>query len=88
MEPDIIPPNFEQKIIDEVRRSVVRGIVLYNHPAEDATNDRQLEVYSYIDFSKIDPSIIGKATLKILCRLSLKTGILSLRTIQRNFKVS
>jgi hypothetical protein len=40
-----------------------------------------------MDLNKIDPQLQGTAKLKVLCRLSLANGSLSLQTIQRNFAV-
>jgi hypothetical protein len=79
----------EQGIIRELRNAIPRGLVLNNHQSEDSHNpmDRQLEIYAYIDLGRINLRLKGIAKLKILCRLSLLNGSLSLRTIQRNFVV-
>ena len=79
----------EQGIIRELRNAIPRGLVLNNHQSEDSYNplDRKLELYVYMDLNKIDPQLRGTAKLKVLCRLSLANGSLSLQTIQRNFAV-
>jgi len=46
-----------------------------------------LEIYSYVKLNEIDESLNGIAKLRIVCRLSLSNGILSLRTIDKNFVV-
>jgi hypothetical protein len=79
----------DKKLMNELRNAIVKGYVLYNHQSDDSYNplDRQLELYSYIDLSKLDLTYKGVAKFKILCRLSLTHGSLSIRTIQKNFPV-
>lgn len=81
--------SLERNIVGEIRKAIPKGIVLYNHQSDDSFNplDRQIEVYTYVRLSDIDPSIDGVAKIKVLCRLSLTTGALSLRTIDKNFAV-
>lgn len=79
--------SLEGSVVNEIRKAVVRGIVLNNSPSDDTHNplDRQLEIYTYVNLKDINPSLNGIAKLKVLCRLSLSNGSLSLRTISRNF---
>lgn len=64
--------------------------------------DKQLDIYTYLDISKVlnkrdainaeleagvKPTSYGYAKLKILCRLSAHAGIISVRTIQKNFDI-
>jgi hypothetical protein len=76
----------EKNILNAIRIAIPRGMVLTASSAEDMHNplDRQLEIYTYVDFSSID-SDFGMAKMKVYCRLSVMTKTLSLRTIQRNF---
>jgi hypothetical protein len=78
----------EIKIIDEIRKAISRGIVLYNYASDDLHNplDRQLEIYTYIKLSDINPALEGIVKLRVLCRLSIYNGILTLRSINRNFE--
>lgn len=79
----------EKNLINELKVAITKGIVLNNYPSEDAhnPNDRQIEIYSYINLKNIDNALNGIIKLRILCRLSLNTKTLSLRTIQKNFLV-
>lgn len=79
----------DTRLLNELRNAIVKGYILYNHQSDDSHNplDRQLEMYSYIDLATLDPSYAGLAQFKMLCRLSLTHGTLSVRTIQRNFPV-
>ena len=85
-EPDI---STERNVINEIRKAIPRGIVLYNYSSDDTFNplDRQLEIYIYLDTKNIDQSLRGIAKLRVICRLSLYNGTLTLRTIDRNFPV-
>lgn len=87
--PDVIPNDWETKTINELRRAIPHGIVLRNLPAEDAynPNDRHLDIYAGIRMKSIDPryrDLIAK--MIVGCRLSAN-GTLSIRTIDRQFKV-
>lgn len=81
--------SFERKLIEEIRRAITRGIVVYNHQSDDTHNplDRQLEIYTYVNLPSIDPQLQGVARLTAVCRLSVFNNMLSLRTISRNFQV-
>ena len=81
--------NIQNKIILEICDAVPRGIIIFNSQAEDSHNplDRQLDIYSYVNMNKIDPRLKGIAKIRILCRLSIHTGILSIRTIQKNIVI-
>jgi hypothetical protein len=87
--PGSLDIDLEKNIVNEIRNSVTRGIILFNHQSDDSHNplDRQLEIYSYVNLSSIDPSLSGIAKLKIICRMSLTDGSISLRTIQKNFSI-
>jgi hypothetical protein len=86
---DELDANIQNNIILEICEAVPRGIVIFNSQAEDSHNplDRQLDIYSYVNMNKIDPRLKGIAKIRILTRLSLHTGILSLRTIQKNIVI-
>jgi hypothetical protein len=79
--------SLEAAIINEIRKSAVRGVVLNNNQSDDTHNplDRQIEIYTYLNLKDINPALNGIAKFKVLCRLSLSNGTLSLRTISRNF---
>jgi hypothetical protein len=81
-------PSLETNIINAIRFSIPRGMVLTSLPSDDMHNplDRQLEIYTHADLSAIDPSF-GLAKLKVYCRLGVMNKTLSLRTIQRNFEI-
>jgi hypothetical protein len=81
--------QLESKILSELRLAIIRGIVLTSVKTEDEHNplDRYLEIYSYMNLPSIDRALKGIVKLKIWCRLSAFSGTLSVRTIQRNFKV-
>lgn len=87
MDAESLNISLERNIVEEIRKAVPRGIVVYNNASDDPHNplDRQLEVYSYVDLKAIDNSLNGIAKLMITCRFSVSSGILSLRTINRNF---
>lgn len=80
-------PNFEQKLLNEIRLAIPKGIILSNNQSSDTHNplDRQLEVYTYIDLSNINTNLNGIVKFTVICRLSLSNGSLSLRTIEKNF---
>jgi len=84
-----LAPGIEARIINELRSAITRGLVLSSVATEDAHNprDRYLEMYSYVNMGAIDRTLNGTAKLKISCRLSAFAGILSIRTVQRNFKI-
>jgi hypothetical protein len=87
---NIDPENIQdQNILNELKSAIPRGIILSSHKAEDNHNplDRQLEIYSYINLTNLDPSIKGIAKLKIYCRLSVSNGSLTIRTIDKNFNI-
>jgi hypothetical protein len=79
-------PSLEQNILNSIRVAIPRGMVLTSSNTEDVHNplDKQLDIYTYVDFSFIDPSF-GMAKMKVQCRLSVMSKTLSLRSIQRNF---
>jgi hypothetical protein len=79
--------NTQMRILNEIKIAIPKGILLFNHQAQDShnPNDRQLEIYSYIDLKNINPKLTDVVKLRIYCRLSLQSGVLSLRTIQKNF---
>lgn len=79
----------ENQILNAIKQAITQGIILRNFSAEDAhnPNDRMLEIRIGVDLRTIDPQLEGYATIKVLCRLSVKTGILTLRTIQRDFPI-
>jgi len=79
--------SLENNIVNQIRAAVPRGIVLTNVISDDTHNplDRQLEIYTYVKLSDIDPGLDGIAKLTVGCRLSLSNGTLSLRTISKNF---
>jgi hypothetical protein len=79
-----LDPN---KIINEIRMSIPRGIILQNSPADDNPRDRQLEIYTFVKLKNIDKSLDGIVKLRVWCRLSVLQGILSLRTISKNFTI-
>lgn len=87
MDSDKLDTSLEIKIVNEIRKAVPKGIVLYNYPSDDTHNplDRQIEVYTYINLSDIDQSLNGIIKLRVACRLSLSNGLMSLRTIEKNF---
>ena len=78
----------EQRITDAIRDAIVRGIVISNNPIGDASKDRQLDIYTYVDLFNIDIGLQGIAKMKVLCRYSPTTAALFLRGIQRDFTVS
>jgi hypothetical protein len=87
MDAGSLNPDLERNVVNEIRKAVPRGIVLFNNAADDTHNplDRQIEVYTYIQLNEIDRALEGIAKLRVACRLSLYNGTLSLRTIERNF---
>lgn len=72
-----------------IKQAIPRGLILHNNKSEDTHNpmDRQLEIYTYVDLPTIDPKFRGVAKIKIIARLSLAYGTLTIRTIQKNFSV-
>ena len=82
-------PTLENSIINAIKRAIPRGLVLASYSSDDLHNpqDRQLEIYTYINLSEIDKDLQGIAKLKILCRLSVMNGTLTLRSIQKSFPV-
>lgn len=80
--------SLERNILNAIRFAIPRGMVLTSSAAEDLHNplDKQLEIYTYVDLSPIDPKF-GIAKMKVYCRLSVMNKTLSLRTIQRNFTI-
>lgn len=89
MDAEGLDMSLERNIVEEIRKAVPRGIVVYNYASDDPHNplDRQLEVYTYINLQNIDHSLEGTIKLMVSCRLSLFNGSLSLRTINKNFNV-
>lgn len=83
------PAGLEQKIMNELKNSIPRGIVIFNHQSDDQHNplDRQLEIYTYFDVSKLSPISEAIAKIKVMCRLSVYDGTLMVRGINRNFPV-
>lgn len=77
----------ETNLINQIRAAVPKGIVLFNYPSDDGFNplDRQIEVYTYIKLQDVDSNLDGIVKLRVLCRLSVSNGMLSLRTIDKNF---
>lgn len=75
------------KLVVAIRNAIPRGIITYIAPADDINNplDRQLEVYTYVDLKNI--GMDGIAKINVLCRLSVFNGTLSVRTVQKYFKV-
>lgn len=90
-ETDNLAPGFELRLLQEVKHSVVRGMVLANYPVEDANNplDRQITVHTYLELRNVDPQFFGNATteLTIACRLSPTTGTISVRTISKRLQI-
>lgn len=80
--------SLERNILNAIVFAIPRGMVLTSSAAEDLHNplDKQLEIYTYVDFSPIDPKF-GTAKIKVYCRLSVMNKTLSVRTIQRNFTI-
>jgi len=87
MDAEGLDMSLERNIVEEIRKAVPRGIVVYNHATDDPNNplDRQIEVYTYINLQNVNPSLEGTVKLMVTCRLSVFSGSLSLRTINRNF---
>jgi hypothetical protein len=75
------------KLMLAIRNAIPKGVITYIEQADDVNNplDRQLEVYTYVDLKNINMD--GIAKIKVLCRLSVFNGTLSVRTVQKYFKV-
>jgi hypothetical protein len=82
-------PTLESAIVSAIKRAIPKGLVLASYDSDDAHNpqDRQLEIYTYINLPEVDEDLQGVAKLKILCRLSVMGGTLTLRSIQKSFPV-
>jgi hypothetical protein len=78
-----------RNLLTEIRSAIPKGIVISVSSADDLHNplDKQLEIYTYLDMSKIISNQTGYAKMKILCRLSVHTSTISVRTIQKNFDI-
>lgn len=89
MAPNVIPNDWEIKVINELRRAIIRSVVIRSGSVSDAYNpdDRHLEFYAGLRMKNIDPRY-GDLIAKMLvgCRLSAN-GTLSIRTIDRQFEV-
>jgi hypothetical protein len=83
-----IDTPLEIGIINEIRTAITQGIVLYSYASDDTFNplDRQLEIYTYANLHNINPGLNGIAKLRVICRLSVSSGMLMLRTIDKTFQ--
>lgn len=90
-ETEDLTPGFELRLLQEIKHSIVRGIVLTNYPTEDANNplDRQITVHTYLELRNVEPQFFGNAAaeVNIACRLSPTTGTISVRTMSKRFEI-
>jgi hypothetical protein len=82
-------PALESNIIAAIKSAIPRGLVLASYPSDDSynPNDRQLELYTYVRLSDVSPKLEGIAKLKIAARLSIMSGSLTIRSIQKHFPI-
>jgi len=82
-------PTLENNIVNAIRNAIPKGLVLSSSLSDDQYNpqDRQLELYTYVRLPEIDGNLEGVAKLKIMCRLSVMSGTLTIRSIQKHFPI-
>lgn len=80
--------NIENNIVRALRQAIVNGILIRNFPVDDpSSKDRLLEFSININLANVHDKLEGMAYLKVYCRLSASNGSLTVRNIDKNFKI-
>jgi hypothetical protein len=89
-------PNFTKSkqlgsnFLPVLKNNIVKSLVVMAEKPQDShnPNDRLVMFLTKINLSELDPKLDGNAVLYVQCRYSFEKKNLSLKTIQKNFRVS
>jgi len=81
--------SIEQNLIPLMKQAIYNGWVTHSDPVMDEFNprDKSIEIYTRINLADINTYLSGVAKLHIKCRVSATKGMLTIRSIKRQFGI-
>ena len=78
-----------KKLTEEIKKAIVNGWVLSSVSAGDINNpkDKIINIYIRFNISDVMPELAGTAKIKIDCRISARNKTLTVKTINKNFRI-
>lgn len=80
--------EFNSNFVSALKNAITKGLVVRADKPTESENDRIVIFFTKINLKNLDTNLNGYATLYIECRYLDKNKSLSLKNIQKNFKVS
>jgi len=85
-----LPYEFKNKLIPAIKNSILKGLVIQISPVDDDSNpkDRYVDILTSLDLQSINLELPNqKATFRVVCRFSAYQKTLTVKTMQKNFRI-